>query len=101
MHKLTRQGQSNIRQTFPESFATVSDGCSSEETHHVEVFASFSAENEVGWKKVLLGFSPMQNKEVLNPEEHYNYVEFVLEVHGGSHDNVAAIVGDRTSTKKA
>ena len=101
MHKLMRAVEQKIQDSLPEKFAIIFDGWSAGDNHFVGVFATYPATNDVGYEKVLLGFSPMENEASQDAAEHYNYMEYVLEVHGKSYDNVVAIVGDNTSTNKA
>lgn len=61
----------------------------------------FPADDVAEHEKVLLGFSPMENGEALDAGEHYNYMEYVLEVDGKFYNSAVAIVGDNESTNKA
>lgn len=65
------------------------------------VFASFPVSCTLGFKQVQLGFSPMGRGDLQGQKEHYFYVEYILEVHGKTFDNVVEIIGDKNSTIKA
>ena len=77
------------------------DGWSGGDTHYTAVFAAYPADNECGFKKFLLAISPMGDEDSLDASQHYEYVKYVLEVHGKKFENVVAIVGDNTATNKS
>lgn len=101
VHKLMCKVEKRIRDTIPDKFVIVFDGPNGGHTRYVEAYATFSADKAVWHEKVLICFQPMEKEEALYAVEHYNYLEYVLEVHGESYDKVEAIVGDSTSTNKA
>lgn len=101
MRRLMESVESKIMDMLPERFAIVFDGWSGGGTHYVGFFATYPAENELGFRKHLLGLSPMGDEDSLDASEHYDYVEYVLGVHGKKFNNVVAIICDNTSTNKA
>lgn len=77
------------------------DGCDGGGAYYVGVFATYPANNCHSYEKILIGMSPIENEDCFNAGEHYDYMEYALDVHGKNYINVAAIIGDKTSTDKA
>ncbi len=65
------------------------------------VFATFPSSDLIGYKKVLLSFSPINNEDSLSARAHLEYMEYVLEMYGKSWANVAALVGDNCNVNGA
>ena len=59
MLNLTRHVEMKIAKELPKVFCLVFDGWSCGDTHYVGLFATFPAENNIGYRKALLSFSPM------------------------------------------
>ena len=102
MDLLTKKVEETIITLLPEAFALVFDGWTLGQTHYLAVFATFpDSEAENGYQKVLLSFSPLNNKESLNAESHIAFFEFILEQFGKSWSNVVALIGDNCSTNRS
>lgn len=101
MHKLMHIVDENMTQALPDMFAVVSDGWAGEDTHYVGVFATYPGHTSTGFRKHLLCFSPMGEEYSKDATQHYDYVEYVLEVLGKTFETVGVIIGDNTATKKA
>lgn len=74
MHNLNKKVETIIRDTIPEKLAIIFDGCWSDDTHYVSVYATYPATNECGYEKgttiVLLAFSQVEHDESLDSNEH-------------------------------
>lgn len=81
-------------------FSVIFDGWTGGNSHFVSVFAAYPCKTKTGYRK-LLGISPMEKEDSLDATDHYEFIEYVLEVHVKLFENVVAIVGDKTSTNKA
>jgi hypothetical protein len=102
MQLLTEYVQQKIRHLLPEVFALVFDGWTFDQTHYSGIFATFPyQEYESGYKKVLLLFSPMTDKESLRANAHVSFFEFILGFYNKTWENVAALIDDNCSTNKS
>ncbi len=101
LEALSSSVEEKIAQILPDKFAIVFDGWSCGDTHYVAVYATFPYNTPVGYRKVLLGFSPFEEETSQSAQEHYEYLEFVLSTFKKSFDNVAVLIGDNCNTKKA
>lgn len=79
----------------------VFDGWSANETHFLELFASFPADNAYGYELRLLSFSPLEDESTLGAEEHINFITYVLSIFGKKWSNVLCLIVDNCSTNKA
>ncbi len=77
------------------------NGWTESETHYLAVFAGVPFDNENGYKTYLLGFSPFENENSQNAEEHKCYFEYVHSLFGKSRNNVIALCGDNCNTNQA
>ena len=98
MTKLTNAVELKISASLPDKFALVFDGWSSKDTHYVSIFATYPSFCSSGYEKVLLGFSPLDDEEALNAENHVDFIKFVLGVFDKSMDNVVCLTGDNCAT---
>ncbi|RHY05928.1 hypothetical protein DYB37_012316 [Aphanomyces astaci] len=101
MAKLSDSVEKKISAMLPNSFAIVFDGWSIGSTHYVAIFATFPTDDAIGYKKVLLSFSPINDEDSLSAIAHYDYLSFVLEVYGKNMSNVVALIGDNCSVNVA
>lgn len=46
------------------------------------MFANYPSVNEKVYGKLLFGLSPMENEDSLGAEEHFEFIEYVTQVHG-------------------
>lgn len=51
-----------------------------------------------GYPSILLAFSPFENKEILEADEHFSLASFALSVFGTSFWHVVSMTGDNFST---
>jgi hypothetical protein len=102
MQLLTEYVQQKIRHLLPEVFALVFDRSTFDQTHYLGIFVTFPyQESELGYKKVLLSFSPMTDEESLRANAHVSLFEFILGFCNKTWGNVAALIGDNYSTNKS
>lgn len=95
MHLLTKLVESHIGTMLPDKFCVVFDGWAGGDTHYVAVFATFTSNMPFGFNYELLALAPMGDEDSLNAAEHFEFLEFVLDVYGKKFSNVAALVGDK------
>ncbi|MEM9079038.1 MAG: hypothetical protein AAGC43_18510 [Bacteroidota bacterium] len=100
LHKLTIVVEKKVAERLPDKFAIIFDGWSGGDTHFVGVYATFPSNNSLGYEKILLSCSPMENEDFLDSNEHYEYLKFVLDLYGKNIDSVVEIVGDNCSTNR-
>lgn len=99
---LTKVVESKIAILLPDKFALVFDGWSNGTRHYVAIFASIpDAESKLGYKSLLLCFSPLTDEESQSADSHIKYFDFILRLYGKSWLNVSAIIGDNCSTNKS
>ncbi len=101
MQMLTERVERKISRLLPDKFALVFDGRSASDTHYVAMFATFPTSNENGYDKVLLAFSPFEDENTQNAQNHYDFAIFVLSVYEKTLSNVVALIGDNCNTNKA
>jgi len=98
---LTFRVEKKIAAELPDKFCLVFDGWTSSKTHYIGIFATFPADTELKYKKVLLGFTPLLDETNQTAENHCELIEFVLNVFGKSTSNIIALCGDNCNTNKA
>jgi len=101
MDLLTTKVEEKVKLILPDKLCLVFDGWSSGSTHYVGIFATFPAENERKYEKVLIGFSPLEDETNQTAHNHCDLIRFVLNVFGKSVSNVIALTGDNCNTNKA
>jgi len=99
MNLVTRRVERKITTTLPSVFAIIIDGWTKSSTHYVGVFASY-LENDTR-THVLLGFSPLLEETSLGASQHFEYLNFILNLYGKSFNNVVCIIADNCETNKA
>ncbi len=60
------------------------DGWCCADTHCVGAYATYLSEDEIGYSKCLLAFSPFEEEERQDAENHQEFVKFVLSVYNKS-----------------
>ena len=101
MDLLTREVEKKISLVLPAKFSLVVDGWTKKSTHFIGIFATYPAQNEVGYEYALLSFSPMVVETSFTAQQHMEHLEFVLQLYGKTmHENVIAIIGDNCETMK-
>ena len=98
MRLLTERVEEKVRRKLPEKFALVFDGWTTTDYHYVAVFSVFPAENNVGYKAVLLAFSPFVDDSSQDAADDLDYVKWVLNYFGKSLENVVAMIGGNCAT---
>lgn len=98
---LTQRVESKIRAALPDLFSIAFDGWTEGGTHYLAIFAVVPANNENGYSTYLLGFSPFENEQSQDSEQHKLYTEYVLGLFGKDFKNVAAMSGDNCSTNRS
>ena len=94
MSLVTKAVEANLENTLPDKFAIVIDGWTKHSTHFIGVFASFSNVKEPNfYETVLLSFSPLQSETSFSAKDHYDYIEWVLQLYGKTFENVMCICG--------
>jgi hypothetical protein len=95
MCRCTSNVEKKIRNILPDQFALGFDGWSDFSTHYLAVFAFFPDNcSELGYKKVLLSFSPLQDESKLTADSHHESIYQVLQLYGRDFSNVSCIIGD-------
>ena len=101
MDLLTREVEKKKGLVLPAKFSLVVDGWTKKSTHFIGIFATYPAQNEVGYEYALLLFSPMVVETSFTAQQHMEHLEFVLQLYGKTmHENVIAIIGDNCETMK-
>lgn len=100
MTGLVKVVEEKITALLPEKFCLIFDGWSNGDTHYLGVFATYPSENSVGYERVLLTFSPLQDESSLKAEEHLEFMDYILGLYEKSWDNVVALVGDNCGTNR-
>ena len=80
MNRLITHVEEEITIILPSKFGLVVDGWSALDIHYLAVFATFPANTETKYDQVLLGFSPFENEENMKPENHVDFIKFVLDL---------------------
>ena len=97
IHLLTELVEEIIQKKLPSKFALIHDGWTANQTHYVGMFATFPSSNEIGYERILLGFSSFESEDSMSADAHIEYITFVLELFNRSISNVVGIVGDNFS----
>lgn len=71
MHRLMSTEEEIVHNDLPEKFAYEFDWYSVGNTQYVGVPSMFPADNVVGYKKVLLRLSPMENEDSVQTGDPY------------------------------
>lgn len=66
----------------------------------MSLFVSYHLCSDLRYDTVLLGLSPMENKERLNANEHYKFITFLLSIFSKEKTNVVCVQGDNCNTNK-
>ncbi len=98
MQLLTSCVEQKIESLLPSKIALVFDGWTSNSTHYIALHATFPSEFALGYSKILLGFSPLEDEKRLDAESHMSYIKFVLGLFDKSIDDVVALIVDNCST---
>lgn len=61
----------------------------------------FPVDNLIGYEKLLLKLSPMNNESSQSAQAHFDFLKFLLFVYDRNLFDVVALVGDNTSTTRA
>lgn len=85
---------------LPQQFAIVLDGWTSGSTQFLAVFASFVADLKEGYETRLIAFSPMEDENHLDADEHIMFMTFVLQLYNKSWENVLCLIGDNCNVNK-
>ena len=101
MKLLTKKVEAKIQDYLPETIAILIDGWSKGLVHFVCLFASFASDNANGYEWVMLVFAPILSETSFTARDNYEFVLWVLQLHGKNLDNVTAIIGDNVFTNKA
>ncbi len=95
MEMLTGRVERKISRLLLDKLAFVCDGWSASDTHYVAMFAKFPTSNENGYEKVLLAFSPFEDEDSQNAQNHYDFIMYALSVYEKTLTNVVALIGDK------
>lgn len=83
------------------TFAVLCDEWADGNTHNNGVFATFPDGTTLGYERVLLCISLIDNRDCMDAEEHFHFLKIVLSVTNQTMDNVVELVGDDSSTNCA
>ena len=100
MLKVTEVVEKKIEKELPSLFALAFDGWSNGSNHFVATFASFTTDNDNGYKQVLLSFLTLEDETTQSADEHCKHLDYVLRCYNKSWSNFAALIGDNCSVNK-
>ena len=101
MELVTEEAEKRIQYALPEIFSLVIDDWTKNSTNFVGVFASYPAANSQGYNSTLLSFSPLFFETNFTAKDHYQFLEWLLNVYGKTMSDVIAIIGDNAEVNKA
>lgn len=101
LYELFELVRKKISSILPDVFAIIFDGWSHGITHYLGIFATFSSNALNGYNSILLAFSPLENEESLNADEHIKFLDITLDKYQKSWENVACLIGDNCSTNRS
>lgn len=67
----------------------------------MSVFSSYPNNNPLGYEKVLLSSSTMENEDYLDTDENFIFLKFVLLTFGKKMTHIVFVAGDKCSTNRA
>lgn len=86
--------EESVSSLLRNKFALFFGGQTTPEAHHVAVFAMFTAGCSLGYNSACLAISPFQDETTQGADEHFTFLEFVLDVFEKSLDSLVAFVGE-------
>ena len=92
MQLITDRVEKRIAKTVSGKLGLVFNRWTCSTTNYVEVFATFETENELGYEKVFLALSPLDNEACLSASENEKLLEFLLSVYNKDFSNVVALI---------
>ena len=98
---ITHYAEAKITRRLLEKFAVVFDGWSENQTQIVGIFATFPGDTDVGYSKLLLGFSPFEHEDFLNAYGHVEDIDYVLNLFNGSFEKIVGISRDNCSVNRS
>ncbi len=99
--RITTIVERNVSSSLSKKFGLVFDAWTVSTTHYVAVFATYPAANLMGYDKILLAFSPMEDETNQGVENYIEFLQFVLDVYDRSLDDVVSLTGDNCAVNKA
>lgn len=66
----------------------------------LQYFATFSDEKKRSYNSILLGFTPFLEESDLGAQQHFDLIDFVLNVYGKTLDNFVSAIGDNCNTNR-
>lgn len=91
MDRQTRTIKNKIEEKFSDRFFVVVEGWTTSCVHYVSVFTTYPMENKVGYNRMHLTISPMEDETSQSAQAHYEVLNFVLSVYNKRLSNVSAI----------
>lgn len=79
---------------LPGKFTLVINDGTEAESYFLYKYVTFSADYEIGFENVVLGFMPLSKIGLHSAELHEETIEFVLDVFGKCEESVVALIGD-------
>lgn len=79
----------------------VFDGSTTNATHLVSLFTTFTSDAEKGYPSVLLPFSPFEDESSQRTVEQYQLLQYVLNLFGKSLLTFVAFIGGTFATNKS
>lgn len=101
MELVTKKVEKKIAKELPDKFAIVIDGWSEAGCYYLGTYASFPANNSLGYKTRLLSFSPLEDETTHSADQHLESLKYVLSLFGKSFKNVIAIIADNCATNRS
>ena len=98
---LTEHVETKMKNQLPSKLALVFDAWTVCSNHYLAVLVSFSASKDDCYDARLLTLSPMGDECSLNPQEHYEFLTYVLNLYQKSWANVVCLVGNNMNTNKS
>lgn len=103
MNTLEGRVERKVAHALPSKFAVVFDEWSSLQTNFVCVFALLHYRDSCEYSSALLGFSPFQDKFLMDASSHIEFFMFILSLFDKNKnmENVTCLTGDKCNTNKA
>lgn len=79
LDRLTTVAEQKAAKELPNKFALVFDGWTGGNVHYIALLATFPAQNFLGYRKIILAFSPFEDETSQDSDKGLEFIKFVLE----------------------
>lgn len=94
MENHTRFVEPNIDEMFLGCFAVVFDRWTTGSVHYVSLFATYPAKNDIGYSKILLAISPVEEETSQSFQKYYGILKFVVSVYNRDFGHFISLIRD-------